>query len=139
MRAPKNDKNTDSLGSDDDSKKDRIQFVDIDQVRDKPNFLDPCIKILRTVFERANNGKDFEVEFSITYTSREQRITKTVTLKVSDLAMDEDSPDKGKYVQLKANIDLSEHPPDLAPSFTGSVKLFKNKDQTRTLEAEASK
>jgi hypothetical protein len=117
----------DAMGSSDSpTAKDRITFMDVDFSRDRPNFIIPCIKVARSIYDKVKDGKDFVVDFNITYMSREKSVTKTVTVSVKDMKLDDPrSTDKEKFIALMADVDVSSAPPDASTTFTGTSNLLK--------------
>lgn len=136
----------DALGEEDDLKTNRIFFETIHTIPENPKLVRPCIKIRSALYKKAQNGKDFEVDFSFSYQSRGETVTKTITVKLVDMspeALESDhmveDPNGGKkkekYIELMANVDISDHPIDADPRFTGTAKLFKNKAPNPRVDA----
>lgn len=139
-------RNDDAIGEEDDLKTNRIFFETIHTIPENPRLVRPCIKIRSSLYKRSQNGKDFEVEFSFTYPSRGESVTKNITVKLADMSPEAlesdhmvDDPNGGKkkekYIELMANVDISDHPIDADARFTGTAKLFKKKQPDTRVDA----
>ena len=114
-----------------------IEFGTVTVSRTNPNAIDPCIHVIRGIYQASQSGSDFEVEFNLTYTSRGKVVTKAATVPLARMRTEESHPPEvAKFVNLHTDIDVSTDPPDAGTAISGTAKLLKLKDGSRVVEAE---
>jgi hypothetical protein len=115
-----------------------IEFGTVTISRNNPGAIDPCVHVIRGIYQASQSGAGFEADFTLTYTSGGKTVTKSATVPLSRMhAVEEHPPEVAKFVNLHTDVDVSSDPPDAGTTITGTVKLMKSHDGARVLEAEA--
>ena len=111
-----------------------VQLVDIKLGRGGPSTIDPCWLVNRGLYNAAQHGVPLAVEFTFTYLSRGERVTKTFVVDLArGIPEDENVELRGNnFIELTIPLDASDAPPDEHADIAGSVVLIRSLDGMRS-------